>query len=122
MIGNFRQFEAGPDPFGRTWKIEFKWLQTAVSIRHSDSVDVKFAVDWGDGWQEKVISLGHPDLLKLSEACQRPLTDAWCMKLAALHLEHMVQTAEDIDKTLIRVPYADMERWAGQLQQAAVAS
>jgi len=39
---NFRQFEAGPDPFGRKFQVFFKWLQTAISIRHSDTVDVKF--------------------------------------------------------------------------------
>ena len=37
---NFRQFEAGPDPFGRKFQVMFKWLQTAISIRCSDSVDV----------------------------------------------------------------------------------
>ena len=39
---NFRQFEAGPDPFGRKFQVFFKWLQTAISIRHADTVDVKF--------------------------------------------------------------------------------
>jgi hypothetical protein len=41
---NFRQFEAGPDPFGRKFQVFFKWLQTAISIRHSDTVDVKFVL------------------------------------------------------------------------------
>jgi hypothetical protein len=27
---NFREFEAGPDPFGRTWRVKFKWLLTAI--------------------------------------------------------------------------------------------
>jgi hypothetical protein len=39
---NFRQFELGPDPFGRKWQVSFKWLQTAISLRHSDTVDAKF--------------------------------------------------------------------------------
>ena len=39
---NFRQFEAGPDPFGRKFQVMFKWLQTAISMRHADTVDVKF--------------------------------------------------------------------------------
>ena len=41
---NFRQFEAGPDPFGRKFQVMFKWLQTAISIRHSDTIDVKFVL------------------------------------------------------------------------------
>ena len=44
MVENFRKFNAGPDPFGRTWNVEFRWLQTAISIRHADTVDVKFEV------------------------------------------------------------------------------
>ena len=48
MIKNFRDFEAGPDPFGRTWQVYFRWLQTGISIRHADTVDVKFVV-WTEG-------------------------------------------------------------------------
>ena len=39
---NYREFEAGPDPFGRKYQVYFKWLQTAISMRHADTVDVKF--------------------------------------------------------------------------------
>ncbi len=42
MPDNFRRFQAGPDPFGRVWEVEFRWLQTGISIRHADTVDVKF--------------------------------------------------------------------------------
>jgi hypothetical protein len=30
MIDNFREFELGPDPFGRTWQAHFSWLQTGI--------------------------------------------------------------------------------------------
>ena len=46
---SFREFEAGPDPFGRKFQAQFKWLQTAISIRHSDTVDVKFILVDPDG-------------------------------------------------------------------------
>src|SRR5881296_407548 len=64
FMRNFREFEAGPDPFGRTWTVQLKWLQTAISLRHSDSVDVKFILRNGDTKIEKTISLRHPDLLE----------------------------------------------------------
>jgi len=68
---NFRQFDAGPDPFGRTWKVEFKWLQTAISLRHSDTVDVKFVVHDESTRVEKTIALPHADLLALTQkACR----------------------------------------------------
>jgi hypothetical protein len=111
MPETYRKFQAGPDPFGRMWDVEFRWLQTATSIRHADTVDVKFAagVD-GEAKNEKVIALNHPDLLKLSKDKNHPLTDAWCLKLGALHLKHMIESAEDLEKTLVTVRLDEMRR------------
>jgi len=101
FMQGFREFEAGPDPFGRTWKVEFQWLLTAISLRHSDSVDVKFALRNDDTRIEKTIALSHPNLLELSEKTGRPLTDPWCSHLAAQHLRNMIETGEDLEKSLI---------------------
>ena len=109
MADNFRRFQAGPDPFGRTWEVEFRWLQTAISIRHADTVDVKFIV-WTEGEpkQEKVLALPHADLLALSRRTGHPLTDPWCLKLAARHLTHMIESGEDLEKTLVTLSPADL--------------
>jgi len=115
MIENFREFEAGPDPFGVTWKVRFGWQQTAISIRHSDSVDVKFFLSDGEE-TEKIIALMHPDLLRLSQEEGHPLTDPWCMKLAALHLKHVVESGEDIDKTIITPAYPKLKQYAAVLR------
>jgi hypothetical protein len=98
---NFREFEAGPDPFGRIWQVEFKWLLTAISLRHSDSVDVKFVLRNDDNQVAKTIALRHPDLLELSEKTGHALTDPWCSRLAAIHLRVVVETGEDMEKSLI---------------------
>src|SRR5713101_1084434 len=112
---NFRQFEAGPDPFGRTWKIEFKWLQTAISLRHSDTVDVKFVLR-GDGTRaEKTIAMPHADLLQLSQKTGYPMTDAWCSRLAALHLKHLIDTGEDMEKDLVTVSPEELASYDAQL-------
>lgn len=115
MIENIRKFKAGPDPFGRTWDVEFRWLQTAISIRHSDSVDVKWEIRCGEEVLEKVVALRHPDLLRLSKQANRPLTDPWCMKLAAAHLISMIETAEDFEKTLVTVTYEQLEGYQAKL-------
>ena len=121
---NFRRFETGPDPSGRTWQVEFRWLQTGISIRHADTVDVKFVL-WTEGpeeqreaKQEKVLALPHPDLLALSAKTGHALTDPWCLKLAALRLKHMIESGEDLEKTLVTLSPADLERAAGALQPA----
>ncbi len=119
MAENFRRFQAGPDPFGRTWEVEFRWLQTGISIRHADTVDVKFVV-WTEGEpkQEKVLALPHPGLLALAGRVGHPLTDAWCLKLAALHLKHMIESGEDLEKTLVTLSVADLAGAAAVPQHA----
>ena len=116
---NFRQFEAGPDPFGRTWKVEFKWMQTAISLRHSDTVDVKFVLRDNATRVQKTIAMNHADLLRLSEKTARPMTDAWCSRLGALHLKHLIQTGEDMEKDLITVTAEDLAAHDAQLQSAS---
>ncbi|MCS6952696.1 MAG: hypothetical protein RMK57_05835 [Bryobacterales bacterium] len=121
MLENFRHFRAGPDPFGRTWQVDFLWLQTAIAIRHSDTVDVKFLLSDGDTRLEKVIALPHAELVALSQKAGRPLTDPWCARLAALHLVHMIETGEDFEKNLVTVSPHDLEKYHAILEQAAAA-
>ena len=121
---NFREFSAGPDPFGRTWQVLFKWLQTAISIRHSDTVDVKFILRGDDGRTQKTIAMPHVELLRLSRETGHPMTDAWCSRLAAAHLVHLVETGEDLEKELVTPSYAQLAGYAaglGQEEKALIA-
>lgn len=116
MIGNYRRFEV-TDPFDRTWIVEYRWLQNAISIRHADTIDVKFFLIRGEDVEEKVIALPHPDLLELCRKQDRPLTDPWCMKLAALHLRDMIATDRDMDKQIVTPDSADLQRYAAIVDQ-----
>src|ERR1035437_3884198 len=109
---NFRQFEAGPDPLGRKYQVLFKWLQTAISLRHADTVDVKFLLDEeGGGRSEKTIALPHAVLLQVSRETGRKMDDPWCARLAELHLLRQVETGEDMEKDLVTVPLADIKQY-----------
>jgi hypothetical protein len=122
MLQNFRDFTVGPDPFGRTWQAYFRWLQNGISIRHADTVDVKFGISTeGVPSEERVIALPHPALLALSEKLRHPITDTWCMKLAAMHLKHMLETGEDMEKTLVTTQPAEIEQYARELADSLVA-
>ncbi|HVN03941.1 MAG TPA: hypothetical protein VMT86_05955 [Bryobacteraceae bacterium] len=112
---NFRQFEVGPDPFGRKWQALFKWLQTAISIRHSDTVDVKFVLESEGTRLEKQIAMPHADLVELSRRTGHELNDAWCARLAALHLEQMVASGEDLEKDLVIVGLNELAGHAANL-------
>jgi hypothetical protein len=118
LMRNFRQFEAGPDSFGRMWWIEFKWLQTAISLRHSDTVDVKFVLRDESTRAEKTVAMQHLDLLELSKKAGRPMTDAWCSRLAALHFKHLIETGEDMEKDLVTVFPEEMAAYDAQLESA----
>jgi hypothetical protein len=116
---SFREFEAGPDPFGRRFQVMFKWLQTAISIRMADTVDVKFILTDENGVRtEKTIALPHASLLDLSRQTGRDMDDPWCARLAALHLLHVVETGEDMEKDLVTVQPADLKRYAAELARA----
>src|SRR6266581_3064437 len=116
---SFRQFEAGPDPFGRKFQVYFKWLQTAISLRHADTVDVKFVlVDENGDRVDKTIALPHADLQHLSRETGRPMDDPWCSRLAAMHLLHLVATGEDMEKELVTLTAADLKRYATELARA----
>ncbi len=123
---NFREFEAGPDPFGRKFQVHFKWLQTAISLRHADTVDVKFLLtDENGGQTEKTIALPHADLKRVSKELNRPMDDAWCSRIAAAHLLHLVETGEDMEKDIVTVVPQDLKRYVetiAKLESAEVHS
>ena len=122
MSDQSRLFEAGPDPFGRTWKVQFRWLQTGISIRHADTVDVKFLITTDDGEaEEKVIALPHIALLDLYTNRGRKLSDPICMRLAAAHLKHMIETTEDMDKTLVTVTPEELAAHDQEISRVTVA-
>ena len=113
---SFRQFEAGPDPFGRKFQVTFQWLQTAISTRHADTVDVKFILtDDGGARTAKTIALPHAALLQVSRETGRPMDDPWCARLAQLHLLRLVETGEDMEKDLVTLSPADLQRHAAAL-------
>ena len=115
---NFREFDAGPDPFGRKYHVLFKWLQTAISIRHADTVDVKFILEEESGARsEKTVALPHADLLQLSKETGRAMDDPWCARLAARHLLRLVETGEDMEKDLIIVQLAQMRLYAQEVSR-----
>lgn len=119
MPESFRRFESS-DPFGHTWTAEFLWIQNAISIRHADAVDVKFELASSEGRRTtKVIALFHPHLLRLSEKAGRPVTDAWCSCLAARHLRRMIETGEDMEKTLVTPAFEVLEQHAQEHEQPA---
>lgn len=118
MVENFRNFVTGPDPFGRSWQVAFRWQQNAISIRHADTVDVKWDLECEGEKQEKVVALPLPALLAAATATGRSITDAWCMKVAGLHLIEMIATWQDMDKELVTLSATETSTYAGAVAEA----
>ena len=120
---SFRQFEAGPDPFGRKFQVWFKWLQTAISIRGSDTVDVRFVLEDDQAASaQKTIALPHADLVELSGETGRKMDDPWCARLAASHLVHLIETGEDMEKDIVTVAPAALKQYAEELARQEIAT
>ena len=98
---NFRDFEAGPDPFGRMWHAQFKYLQTAISIRHSDSVDVCFLLESGEERMKKTVVIPHAEIRAYTTRAGRTMSDTLCSRVAMCKIRHMIETAEDLDKEFL---------------------
>jgi hypothetical protein len=103
------------------WNVQFRWLQTGISIRHADTVDVKFfAAPEGGEPEEKVIALPHPALLELTSRHDRKLSDSYCLRLAATHLRRMIETSEDMEKTLVTLTPEEIAAYDQQLTGVTV--
>jgi hypothetical protein len=118
MLDDFRHFEA-TDPFGRAWQVDFLWQQNGISIRHADTVDVKFELDSNGLHLSRVIALAHPALLELSRQSGHPVTDAWCSRLAARHLAGMISTGEDLDKAVVTPTLETLGKHQAALERTA---
>jgi hypothetical protein len=117
MLENPRTFQA-TDPFGRTWSVEFRWLQNAISIRHADAVDLKYFLTSDEEKREIVLAFPHADLLAIAAHSGRELTDSWCLHMASLHLREMIRNWEDMDKGIVTLSPRDLERHAALLAKA----
>ena len=116
-MDNFREFQAGPDPFGRTFHVWFKYLQTAISIRHSDSVDVCFLLESDGERIEKTVVIQNADIRAYGKRTGRPVNDAWCSRLAMCKLRSVVETAEDIEKYYLPLPAREIEQYDGLIKK-----
>jgi hypothetical protein len=122
VVENFRDFELGPDPFGRRWHVFFRYLQTAISIRHSDSIDVCFLLTAGEetGGEEtmrKTVVIRHADMRNFAERTGRKVSDTWCSRIAVCKLRHVIETAEDLEKEYLTVTPREIEEYDAAIQK-----
>ncbi len=114
---NFRDLKLGPDPFGRMWHAQFKYLQTGISIRHSDSVDVCYILDNGDERVRKTVVIQNADIRAYGARTGRPVSDAWCSRIAMCKLRYVIETAEDLEKEYLPVTAQEIEEFDSKIKK-----
>ncbi len=90
---NYREFKAQSSLTGQDYQCRFVYLQTAISLRHSDTVDVKFRVN-GTG---VVVALPHTAWGEYQKNAKRDLTDERAARVAAGILKEALERGEAIE-------------------------
>ena len=114
---NFRDFHVGPDPFGRTFHVQFKYLQTGISIRHSDSVDVCFILEDGVEKMQRVVVINHADLRDYAEKSGRKISDTLCSRIAVCKLRDVIENAEDLEKEYLLVSRNELAEYDSMVKK-----
>jgi hypothetical protein len=90
---NYRDFHTQSALTAQDYHCLFVYLQTAISLRHSDTVDVKFRVN-GTG---VVVALPHTAWGEYEKKARKPLTDARATEVAAGLLKEALERGDDIE-------------------------
>ena len=90
---DYRHFEVRSRLNNQIYRCHFVYLQTAISLRHSDTVDVKFLVN-GTG---VVVALPHTAWVEYQNKTGRPLTDELAAQVAAALLREALERGDDIE-------------------------
>lgn len=83
----------------KRYHCRFYNLMTGISLRHSDTVDVKFLVDG----KPVVIALPHAALSEYRQHTRQVLTDAETIQMAGLFLKKTLEK-EGLDEDRMLVP------------------
>ncbi len=90
---DYRDFQVRSRLNHQTYQCRFVYLQTAISLRHSDTVDVKFLVN-GKG---VVVALPHPAWVEYQKQGGGPLTDDLAARVAATFLQEALERGDDVE-------------------------
>ena len=117
LMENFRDFQIGPDPFGRVWHVLFKYIQNGISIRHSDSIDVCFILQGGEEKMTRTVVINHGEMRAWSERTGHKVSDTWCSRIAACKLRNSIETGEDIEKEYLPVTPQELDEYDSAIRK-----
>jgi len=107
---NFREFECTSRVDGSKYHCFFIFLQTAISLRHSDTVDARFLVNG----QRLTVAMPHPVFVEYRERQGAVITDPHAAAIAATYLKGYLENGGSLED--ITVPTERVLELAGQIQ------
>lgn len=90
---DYRDFQVRSRLNHQNYQCHFVYLQTAISLRHSDTVDVKFLAN-GKG---VVVALPHQAWVEYQKQTAAPLTDDLAARVAATLLQEALERGDDVE-------------------------
>ena len=87
----YADFHATERWTGKQAHCVYQALQTAISTRHADAVDVKFTVDGRTVW----IALPHPAWVQYQVRTGRVLTDPMAIQAAGHYLKQAIEDGSE---------------------------
>ena len=87
----YSDFHATERWSGKQVHCVYQALQTAISTRHADAVDVKFAIDGRTVW----IALPHPAWVEYQLRTGRVLTDPMAIQAAGHYLKQAIENGSE---------------------------
>ncbi len=89
----YRDFQVRSGLTHEEYKCRFVYLQTAISLRHSDTIDVKFTVN-GAG---VIVALPHTAWVEHLKKTGHPLTDDQAAQAAAVLLKEALERGDNVE-------------------------
>jgi hypothetical protein len=81
---------------GKQVHVAYRALQTAISTRHADAVDVKFTVDDRTVW----VAMPHPAWVRYQVRTGRVLTDPLAIQAAGHYLKQAIENGSETGREM----------------------
>jgi len=99
----------------KTYHCRFHTLTTGISLRHSDTVDVKFLLNG----TPIVLALPHAAFAEYRRTAGRALTDGDAVRIAGLALKHLLESGERLDTPLLTLSHEQTLEFAERVTGSA---
>jgi len=90
---NYKTLDCVSQVDGTVYHCHFVYLQTAISLRHSDTVDVRYLVNG----KRITVALPHAAFVEFARRTGRTLTDDEAGAIAASYLKEVLESGGEVE-------------------------